>query len=484
MRIEVIDPSGNEELAKELAGRGIRPFQVQSIEADSLGIKLVYATIVLSYLDKRDELIDQIHPQRLGNLEYDLISKIHRLTLDKQPHVSIAAPYQDMDPQMIQLMRQMGQNPPEQQDNYDFTAKILRQENYIVSRIKLEESQPIPGDADTLVVLGIEKLNSRQLYEIDQWVGRGKNLILAEQNHTYQYGPSPTGAIEILPQKAEEQLQALTTHWGVTWNPDIYFDPSHEILSIPTQQDIGGFFTATVEIPIKAPIQVKVLPENMNKDISITSSLGPLLYMWGSPLILDQKTIDSLSLKSTSLFTGSKGSWMIKDKPTPLNENDLKPENHSKLDHPVLGVLLEGKFPKLYSYLEEAPSWDSTEPIEAKPEPGQTQAQVIILGCAEMFNNNLLRAHSNGSLFLNMVDALTLGEDLISIRGKELSTQYIRPVEKFEKMIYRATVPLFMPIFWALFGIIFLALKKKSRETYYALFVAAKIENKKSELAQ
>lgn len=468
VRIEVIDPSENESLANELAQRGIKPFQVQSIEEDSLGVKLVYATIILSYLDKKEEMIAQIHPGRLGNLEYELVSKIYRLTLEKIPQISISAPFSQMDPRLAQLMQQMGQRAPKQQDDYENIVQLLRQENYQVNRFELSENQSIDPNTDTLIVLSPNNASPRFYYELDQFLKSGKNLVLIDQAQTYQYAPSPDGSIDIIAQSRPNALNNLIKYWGVSINDQIYMDSNYEILSIPTEQDIGGFLTATVEIPIESPNQIKILPSSMNHEISITSGLGLLLYMWGSSLNINIDFFEKNDIQFQSLFKGSEQSWSIPFKASPLTDDDMNFEIHQKTPYPYLAIWLEGKFPSLYSYLENAPEWNQKDPIEAKPNRDNTQTgRLVIIGCSEMFKNHLILAHNNAHFLLNLVDALTLGEELIQIRSKDIQTQYINHVPKIHKLFYRILIPLFMPLFWIIFGSMITSFRKKRREKYY-----------------
>ena len=48
LSFSVVDPSKDEELAERIAAKGIRPFQVQTIDRDAMGIKLVYSALEIS----------------------------------------------------------------------------------------------------------------------------------------------------------------------------------------------------------------------------------------------------------------------------------------------------------------------------------------------------------------------------------------------------------------------------------------------------
>ncbi len=470
VNVVIADPSENEELAKKLAERGIRPFQVQSIEEDALGVRVVYASIVLSYLDKKEEIISQIHPGNLGNLEYELMSKIYRLTLDKTPHVTIDAPFQSVNLQMEELMRQFGQQPPKRVDPYENLGRLLEQENYTVSRIAWSGMEQLPEDTQTLILIGAQDLNSRKKYEIDRFISQGKSVIFIDQKYDFQYIPSDNGQVQAMAHKAPHCLDEITRYWGVQWHDDIYFDTVHEVLSMPAEQNISGFLTTMVDVPVEVPSQIKILPENMNQEISITSPIGPVLYLWGSILKINNKKMQKNNLKIQTLFTGSQEAWTFKSTSALITSSDMTLNPATQIPYPKLAVLISGPIPTLYSHITQPPEWDSTENLEAKPKPSvNPNTKIILIGCSEMFNNNTLLILSNAHLFLNMVDALTLGDDLISIRGKLQANEYIRPVSKIEKIIYRIFVTFAMALFWILFGTIRLSWRRKSRDRYYNL---------------
>ena len=140
----VVDPSENEELKEKIANKGIRPFQVQTVEKDAMGIKLVYSAMEIGYLDKDPEILPQILPQSLETFEYDVCSAISRLTRDMDPVVAVYASRQQIDPQMMQMYLQMGQQPPEPPEVYGNVMELLRGQAYDVRRCRSPRTRPFP----------------------------------------------------------------------------------------------------------------------------------------------------------------------------------------------------------------------------------------------------------------------------------------------------------------------------------------------------
>ncbi|MFQ5455466.1 MAG: Gldg family protein [Nitrospirota bacterium] len=458
---EISDPSSNPELEQKLQKKGIMPFQVQSVEQDEIGVKIIYSSMTISYLDKPEEIIRSIHFQNLHNLEYELISKIYKLTLDKMPKIAVYASREEINPQMMKLMLQMGRRPPEPEYKYNNLEDLLRQEKYNVVRIDFDKDNNIPEDADTLLVISPRNLNDRQRYEINRFVVEGGNLILAVQNYIFNYSPAGVRGMQIIPNKVNPNINQLIKDYGVSVDDSILMDNNHEILSIPTKQNIGGLFTATISTPVKVPIQIKAIQENMNSEVSISSRISSLLYLWGSRLALDEGRLKENGLTSRTLISSGKESWTVSFTGKALTKEEITPHPARFEGSQPLSVLVEGQFPDLYKG-KGIPTWPGESKKEEKKELKPSPGKMILIGDGEMFNNNLLSATNNALFMLNSVDSLSLGEDIINIRSKTQVERFIQKISPAGKLWYRFFVILFIPIIVIIAGVIrFMARRKK-----------------------
>ena len=55
LQFTVYNPQDDEEMQKSLVAKGIQPFQVQSIEKDEMGIKLIWSALTIAYKDKPED---------------------------------------------------------------------------------------------------------------------------------------------------------------------------------------------------------------------------------------------------------------------------------------------------------------------------------------------------------------------------------------------------------------------------------------------
>ncbi len=466
----IVDPDELTEKEREqLRKKGILPFNTQTIEKDALNIKRVYSAIQLSYLDKKDEIIPQVLPDSLGSLEYDIVSKIFRLTLDKKPKVVLIAPKIQIPLQTALMYQRLGQPVPPAIDHFRTLEELLRSQGYQVVRQELKKDSPLPEDADCLLVIGPQEFNKRQKYEIRRYLSSGKPLLLAFQQYQYRYTNSGDGMVATV-ERLTNNLNDLIKDTGVSVSDKMLFDKRSAVLSVETSTQMG-LFTALVRTPVKFPMQIEVLPDSMNQDVSITSNLTGLLYLWGSSLKVDDDTILNNSLDLTTLFSTSPKSWVRPYHPGYLTKEDLTPDSSAFKKRP-LAILLTGVFQNPFGK-GEIPKWpgeeaNSTETKKASKDdsqrPGEStksvKSKLILIGSSEMFTDRTLSALSNASLMLNCVDVFCLGDELIHIRTKNQVQRLIKDVESNERLFWKAFTIFLMPFVWAAFGI-FRAMKRK-----------------------
>ncbi len=470
-RYEVIDPTTDVDMAGTLQSKGINPFDTRSVEKDAFNIKRIYSAIAISYLDKAEEVIPQVIPQNLSSLEYEILARIFRMTMDRKPRVVLVAPFDisQQDPRMRQWMMQMGQQVPDREDRFKTINQILSNENYEVIRCELTKDDPLPSDYDLLLVVSPRSLSDRAKYEISRAIASGKNAVFAIQNYKFNYMPQGGMGIQVMAEPNRSGINSLLENYGVVVSEDILMDESHEVLSIPVRQTFGGFLSAMVETPVKLPIQVKVTDNSMNQNLSITNRTAGLLYLWGTALKPDKGKIEQIGLKAETLLNSSPKTWTVPFSGGFISGEDIDPKKHELIGPQPLGMLLTGQFPDVTSG-KAVPQWpgDTSAAVTAPPVT-QKPAKVAIYGCGEMFADNVIGAFGNALLMLNTVDALTLGEDLINVRSKMITQRFIKETSAATKMFWRFVVVGLVPVILIAVGIVRFMMRRQRREIYQRL---------------
>ena len=469
-------------LEDKLQQKGIAPFQVRSIEQDELGIKLIYSAIAIAYKEKEEAIIPRIVPENMANLEYEVVSRVFRMTLEETPKVALVAPYTDKqaDARIQQMLKQMGQTLPDQyrEDKYRYLDAIMRYEDYEVNRIRLTEDELIPEGTDTLIIVAPEELNERQRYEINRFLAGGGNVIIAAQGFQYDYQTTGRQGVTITPRKIDHGLNPLIGNYGIKISEKMLFDEQHDTISLSGSMGFGPF---EVSMPVKFPTQILIKEENLNPDVSITGRLSPFLYLWGSALEVEEAKVQELKLKQTALFTSSKKSWQVAHEGGPLKREDTQRGALGYEGAQILGVLLEGQFPDAFQG-KARPAWPQEEEGEAQadesvvaeaPEEEKelvfNPGKLLIMGCAKMFEEEIIRNGSMANLFINSVDALTLGGELIKIRGHRPLGRSIVSLTNIKKLWYRFMTIFLVPLVVIILGGIRALLRKKEKEKYLRL---------------
>ena len=461
--------NSGESLEEKIAKEGIYPFQVQSIESDEVGVKLIYSSISLSYDEKPNEIIPRIYLGNLDQLEYLIISKLFRMTLEEEPKIAIMAPFEEnaLDPGMQALLAQLGSEVPDsyKNDNYEFLGASLGYEGYETVRIALNKKEGIPEDVKTLVVVEPGELTERQKYEINRFLIEGGSVFLAVQN--YEYGYLPEGKkLELVPTEKNPRINDLISNWGFEVDTDILSDAEHQVINLSGAAKFGPF---DLSIPIKLPFHILIAPSGMNEDISITSRLSGIFYLWGSAIKVNEKKIKEQGLKIKELLWTSKNSWTVPFVAKKIEPNYLNKNSESREGPFPVAVIAEGQFMNAFQG-RDVPVWSETEgsdedtekidPLELHP------GKLILVGAATFFQKQMIQKGGHLNFFLNGIDVLTLGSELISIRSKGPIDRFIPKVSRAAKLIWRFFVTLFIPFLIIIAGFLRVLFRRNQKKKY------------------
>jgi ABC-type uncharacterized transport system involved in gliding motility auxiliary subunit len=141
-----------------------------------------------------------------------------------------------------------------------------------------------------------------------------------------------------------------------------------------------------------------------------------------------------------------------------------------------LALLIRGQFPDVYPGKERpawAPATDGPAPATPTPEeppataPTPAPGKLLVVGDAQMFHRNFL-AGGNLDFFLNSVDALTLGEDLIHVRSKKHIDRTISKPSPAVRQLWKFVTLGFVSLLVAAIGIGGAIARRRARAAYTA----------------
>ena len=460
-------------LERSLQEKGIVPFQVESVDRDELGVKLVYSAITINYKEKKEEILPRILPANVTDLEYLLFSRILKLTSETKPKIALYSPLktEEITPEVNRLLSELGQNKPQYEDQYKTIVPLLANNGYEANRISLSKDSLIPEGTNLLLVVNPGPLNDRQIFELNKFLFQGGSVLIAAQGYEYQFQMTPPSGINIAAEKKNLDIDKLIKPWGISIDKDILFDESNQMIQITSGQKVGPF---ALSMPVKIPNQITVDSSGIEKGMPLVSRLSSLFYLWGSALDISEETVKQSGLKKSLMFFSSSRSWKVPYTGASLNKEVLNfPASGSPGRFP-LAVMLEGQFSNTFAQ-KDFPDWPSAQVENQKQEAKKEEKAVmlnpkpgklIVIGCSKMFNDDLIPNPGNLGLFSNIIDGVTLGNDIVKIRSKTYTSREIKKVSDSQKIFYRFLTIIFVPTILAVYAALRLILRKKEKQFY------------------
>ncbi|MCP4643133.1 MAG: ABC transporter permease subunit [bacterium] len=468
-------------LEQRMLEKGVRPFTVQDRQQDQVTTQLIYAALGVAYRDKEEEFIPQLMPQLLPELEYRLVNTIYKLALEEKAKVALFAPQDavNISPQMRQIYAQMGQPIPQSEDPYEMVEMLLRQEKYEVERVTVAQDSPLPEEYSSLVILNPRELSDRQKWEINRALVSGKSVILAVQNAEWGY-QFPQNGLVVSKRDENPQANDLLEQYGLGVDDSILFDVNHVPLSVRTGNNPLEMLTGGS--PIDLPFHILLKASSMAQSMPMTQRLSEIFYLWGSALTIDEETLAKYGLNAEVVMHTTERAWKA---PTAdrLSQDMITPPEGEGQKYPIMAVI-SGQFPDAYKDAPR-PAWPPAQPAgpgmppppppeeEGEAEPvTPAPGKLILIGGAQMFRKDFLPQGSNADLFMNCIDSVTLGEDLVDVRGRKPINRAIDRPTDGQRAWWKFVNYVLMSGIIAAAGIVIAVARKRGRNAYAVKYAA------------
>jgi ABC-type uncharacterized transport system involved in gliding motility auxiliary subunit len=408
IRLEFIDPQGDEKLERELYNLGIPQLTFDVISKDQRQLLNGYLGVAVSFGDKV-EIVPAIR-RDTSDLEYQITTAIKKVVADKIATIGYLTSQGSADP-----------------DSETRTAFQGLSEIYSIEKVELSEESPsISPVVDTLVILNPrEQFNEAQLEAINSFLKRGGALFLAINGVNIENG--------LMASKNSTGLETLLEKYGLKVNQDLVADVRAGVASF-TQ----GFFTFSSNYAYWP----KLTNEAFNKDNGAVSSLENVLLPWASSVEIDESKLGADSYKYLAFTTDR--AWRVTD------NFDVTPDNANKPQGTVgaynLMVSVNGEISDPYASEESMP------------------VKIVVVGDADFIQDGFVGGNPDNLIaFQNLVDSLSLDEDLISIRSKGASSRPIREISDSARNAYKFGNIFGVTVLVLAFGMVRYFLRRKSR---------------------
>ncbi len=415
LEIEFINPQTNPETENKMRMIGIPKLQLNVIEKDRAQIANVYMGMAIFYEDKK-EAIPFVKSVR--NLEYEITSRIFKIVRSQVKTIGFLAGY--------------GAHSID--GGYQAIGKFLKKE-YEVKEVKITDGKIIPENVDTLVIAGVkEHLAEEAKFAIDQFLMKGGKLIFLIDAVELE-----GGALSARP--LETNLDDLLEQYGIRVRKDLVLDKSNTYATFSS--GVHRFMTPY-------PFWVKVLKANFNQEHSITNRLESMVLPWTSSLELIEGADSS---KDVTILARSTPFVQRQEKIFNISPQQKLFLGEKQKEGYPLSVLISGKFKSLFSD-RKVPETGSSDGNEKEAIKESQNTQILVVGNSFFLDNGFISQFpGNQIFFLNAIDWLNVGENLIGIRSRRATDRPLQEITEKSKAAIK-----FIDTFGVAFLIILLGL--------------------------
>lgn len=404
IKVEFIDPKQNSDTEQQVGALGIPQLQFNVLEKDKYQVVTGYLGMQIKYGDK-SEVIQVIDSTK--NLEYQVTTAIKKLTSKTQPVVAFWQNNGAVDP------------TKEMTEAYKSLSAI-----YDLRTVDFAKDKKIDDAINTLIIAGpTEKFTDGELKAIDAFVMRGGSLLVMAEG--VKISDSFTA------DKNDLGLNKILEKYGVKLNNDLVLDIS---------SGIATFTQGYIRFALSYPMWPKVVKEGFDQNNAAVAKLESLILPWASSLnILDDKK-DGLNISYLAKTTNS--AWLETDSFNLNPQTITKPASTSQYD---LALFLSGNFSSAFGQSSTAP------------------ARLAVVGNSNFIKDSFLQSSPDNLLFFqNLVDSLTLDQDLINIRSKGITDRPLKEISDGTKMFIRYANIFSLTILVIAFGVIRYFLRRRS----------------------
>ncbi len=427
--VDWVDPKEGRD-RKEAEDSGIAILKIQDLEGDKVVQRDVAAGLIFRYKGK-EEVLPFVQLKDLPTLEYQLTTLIKSMVSEKKTVVGFLTSEPPAPPQVPGM-------PPQAARGRVFdSARTLIGGRYEVRDVQVQQGDPIPADVAVLVVLRPKEVNDLGKLAVDQFLmGGGKVLFCVDRDDFNLRGSLSRTEIQT-------GLDDLFEHYGFRVEKEMILDQSMLDMQRPETIDLGGQ-QVQIMTSLKYPFWVQTLRESFSTENVMTSGLDAAQFFWVNPVTL--LTERTNSLQTEVIVRSSSASWLTQelDRIFPERHNiqlvwQKATQNGSLAGQSrPIAVSLAGKFSSFFKD-KKIPQKESSDPEAPTPPAILTESEetrILVVGDAHFLSNDPdppklnLFTQFNQVFFQNMLDWLSLDQDLIGIRTKTVTDRSIIDFEK------------------------------------------------------
>ncbi|MBP7263907.1 MAG: GldG family protein [Spirochaetia bacterium] len=363
---------------------GVSPQQLQVIEKSEQRVALVYAGIVIEYLDRHATLPAVV---TADTLEYELVKAIRSLVTERAPLAGIL----------------LGDDDTGLDSHYRTLTAALESSGYAVRQ--QERGVPVESDVTVLFVLGNAGMDRYDSFFVDSYLMRGGRVFFAVKG--VRVDQARGLAATAVP---EGGLLGMLEAYGFRVGRELVLDDSNITVPFQTQDMTGARSIQWV----RYPHWIVVDRAFVNEDHPISSAFSGLDLFWPSPLAIQAKE----GVSYTELARTTPNAWTQKNilATSPDQAAMFEYERPDTERQYLLAAVASGSLPSAFAN-GDLPSRTGGHALE-QPQPSAENARIVVVSSTDFLSDLMGSSGStfNAAFAVSAADWLSSDDDLAAIR--------------------------------------------------------------------
>jgi len=403
--IESKNPLQDKKTEKRVIKMGIPKVQLNVFEGEEASIRTAFLGIEIEYNGK-NEILPVV--QSTYSLEYDLTSKIKKLTRDNNITIAFLS----------------GHGEKNMYKKYSRLREEL-EKVYSVKEVNFKTGRTLEG-VNTLIVPGpVDDLPTEEAFLIDQFIMNGGKIIFLIDQYRINWGNMKAIPLDL------GNWVGFLKNYGIELDGGVISDPMCARASF---QQGSNEFSSTY------PFWPKITPPGMNDNSKVVSLLPSFVLPWSSPLTFKESGNSFSFLAKTSPFSSLKKGNIVSLTPLKRYNPHGRKKFTQKKQRFLLAGILKGRF---NGYFRGKDTKTLNQIMEETDTTGQyisksVSTEVAAIGTSHFAENDTLATFPNNKRFiLNLVDWMSMGSDLISIRLRNVENNELKKLSANQKFWIR-----------------------------------------------
>ena len=401
VRFEFINPDSEERFRMEAERANIPPIPIEIIERDRIELREVFLGASVIYR-RENTLIPLINATE--GLEFLLTNTIKALSVPRQRHIAYFQPLTEQE-RAMQWELPIPHN----------VAILDRLISSVAILDRTDLFSPLPASTDMLIINAVrDSLHVRQLYEIDQFIMRGKPVLIFQDRYVADLNMSNAHLFD-------NNFLGMMRAYGIHVKPSLVLDAN--CFQITTQRMQGGSV-----VPVNFPYPFFPMIQSFSDTLAIHTGLRWVQVFYTSGISYAGRD----AMRNTPiLFTSPQATEIAGFQVNTDHRSYANLDFATLFRHGPVSIanLFRGTVTSFFADRETMP-------------PGfvaQTENAVIfVAGTTSLLNNDLLaNSMGNASFILNLIDYLTGYEDFIFMRSRDIAHSSLVNLSSDERRFFR-----------------------------------------------